>query len=172
MSEIDLGLLLLRLILAGLLVGHGLQKAVGWFGGAGLANTAVVFEGWGFRPGRLMVAMAAASELVGAVLIATGTLTRVGCAIVIGTMIVAAAPSATRGLWAHLGGCEVPVTYGLIAACLAVTGAGEISVDHVLDLPDGGGLGASLALAVGALAALPPLLRRRRALRDDGDPTA
>jgi putative oxidoreductase len=166
MSEIDLGLLLLRLILAGLLAGHALQKSAGWFGGAGLADTAAVFETWGFRPGRPMVAVAAVSELAGALLIATGTATRLGCAIVVGTMIVAAAPSAAQGLWAHLGGCEVPVTYGLVAACLAVTGAGEISVDHALDVPDGGGLGAPLALAVGVLAALPPLLRRRRALRD------
>lgn len=164
MGEVDLGLLLLRLGLAALLTGHALQKSLGWFGGAGAASTAATFESWGFVPGRRQVALATACELTGAVLLATGALTRVGCAVVVGTMVVAAAPNAARGLWAHLGGCEVPVTYAGIAACLALTGAGRASVDHAAGLPDGGAWGAAAALLAGVLAAVPPLLARRRVL--------
>lgn len=164
MSALDLGLLLLRLGLAALLAGHALQKSLGWFRGMGLARTADAFEAWGFRPGRPHVLLATTCELVGAVLLATGLLTRLGCAVVIGTMIVAAAPNAVNGLWAHLGGCEVPVTYAGIAVALAVTGPGRISIDHAAGLPDGDGWGAA-AIVVGVLAAVPPLLNRRRAVR-------
>lgn len=165
MTAVDLGLFLLRLGLAALLAGHSLQKAAGWFRGMGLARTAEAFESWGFRPGRPLVTLAAACELLGALSLATGLLLRVGCAVVIGTMIVAAAPNAKNGLWAHLGGCEVPVTYGGLAACLAITGPGRISIDRAAGLPDGGAWGAVVAIAVGVLAAVPPLLNRRHALR-------
>lgn len=163
-TAVDVGLLVLRLGLAALLLGHSLQKSLGWFRGMGVTRTADVFESWGFRPGRPHVLLAAACELAGALLLATGLLTRLGAAIVIGTMLVAAAPNATNGLWAHLGGCEVPVTYAGVAACLAITGPGRLSLDRAIDLPDGGGWGAVVAIAVGVVAAVPPLLTRRRAL--------
>ncbi len=35
----DLGLLLIRLVVGLLFIGHGLQKLAGWFGGAGLGGT-------------------------------------------------------------------------------------------------------------------------------------
>ena len=41
----DLGLLLLRLVVGGLLFGHGAQKLFGWFGGYGLAGTSGFFGG-------------------------------------------------------------------------------------------------------------------------------
>lgn len=165
MTEVDLGLLLLRLFLAALLVGHALQKSLGWFRGMGWARTAEVFETWGFRPGRVHVGLAAGCELLGATLLATGLLTRLGCAVVIGTMIVAAAPNAVNGLWAHLGGCEVPVVYAGMATAVAVAGPGRYSLDHATDLPDAGGWGALFAVLVGVVAAVPPLLARRRDLR-------
>lgn len=165
MTEIDLGLLLLRLMLAALLLGHAVQKSLGWLGGLGREKTAEVFESWGFRPGRSMVLMAALCEALGAFSIASGLFFRVGCAVLIGTLIVAAAPSSSNGLWAQRGGCEVPATYAGIAGCLAVSGPGAASLDNALGLPDGSWVGAALALILGALAAVPPLLSRRRNLR-------
>lgn len=161
---IDVGLFLLRVAVSALLAGHALQKLAGWFQGMGPAKTAELFETWGFRPGRPMVVLAATCELVGAVLILTGLATPMGCAIVIGTMIVAASPNAANGLWAHLGGCEVPVLYAIIAAFLALAGPGLYSLDHVLSTPIGGWPGIA-AIALGVLASVPPLIRRRAALR-------
>ncbi len=165
MNEVDAGLLLLRLFLAGLLLGHGLQKSLGWLGGAGITQTAHIFESWGFRPGRTLVALAATCEVVGAAMVATGLGFQLGCAIVIGTMIVAAAPSAANGLWAQRGGCEVPVMYACIATSLAITGPGSLALDRALDLPDGGWPGAVITVLAGGLAAVPPLLARQRELR-------
>jgi len=173
MSEVDAGLLMLRLLLAALLLGHAVQKSLGWLGGNGLAATATVFESWGFRPGRPMVLLAATCELLGALSVGSGLLFRLGCAILIGTLVVAATPAAASGFWAQRGGCELPATYAGIAACLAVSGPGDASLDHAIGIGDLGWLGAALALVVGVVAAVPPLLNRRRLLRaGDPDPAA
>jgi putative oxidoreductase len=160
------GLLLLRLLLAALLTGHACQKALGWFRGQGLAGTAQTFESWGFRPGRPHVLMATACELTGALLLALGLLTPLGSAIVVGTMIVAASANFKNGLWAHQGGYEVPLVYGALAFVIAVTGPGAWSLDAAAGLDRLSGIGYALAAAaLGVLASLPPLLRRRQVLR-------
>ncbi|MFD1659552.1 DoxX family protein [Streptomyces caeni] len=160
------GLLLLRLLLAALLCGHGTQKLFGWFGGAGPDGTAVVFERWGFVPGRRMVLVAGAAEVTGAASVAAGLLTPGGCAVVVGTMTVAAVASSPNGFWAQQGGCEVPFWYGAVAAVLAFTGPGGWSLDHAagLDGLDGYGWGSG-ALALGLAAAAVPLTLRSRVLR-------
>ena len=162
----NVGLLLLRLLLAGLLTGHACQKLFGWFRGGGPAGSGVLFEQWGFRPGPAMAVVAGLSELLGAGSVALGLLTPGGCAVIVGTMIVAAAPNAPNGLWAHLGGCEVPVVYAGLGAVLAFTGPGRFSLDHAAGLTRLNGIGWGLAaIVVGAAASVPLLLRRRAALR-------
>jgi putative oxidoreductase len=162
----DFGLLLLRLLLGVLLFGHSTQKLLGWFGGAGRAGTAVVFEQWGFKPGVRQVVLAGVMELIGAVSIALGLLTPGGCAVVVGTMTVAAVASAVNGFWAQKGGCEVPFCYGALAAILALTGPGRWSLDAALEpaAPSGYAWGAG-AVVVGLLAASVPLTARARVLR-------
>lgn len=162
----DLGLLLLRLLLAGLLFGHGTQKLLGWFGGAGRAGTGVVFESWGFVPGPRMVALAGLCELAGAASIGAGLLTPGGCAVVVGTMAVAAAATAPKGFWAQQGGCEVPFCYGALAAVIGFTGPGAWSLDDALGWARLAGYGWGLAaLLVGLAAAAVPLTLRARELR-------
>lgn len=162
----SLGLLLLRLLLAGLLFGHGTQKLLGWFGGAGPAGTGATFEKWGFVPGARMAVLAALTELAGAASIATGLLTPGGCALVIGTMAVAATATAPNGFWAQQGGCEVPFCYGALAAVLAFAGPGPWSLDRALGLSwlSGYGWGAA-AVVAGLVAAGIPLTLRARVLR-------
>src|SRR5258708_21563801 len=46
----DIGLLILRLVMGGLLVGHGSQKLFGWFSGPGLKGTAGFLESIGLKP--------------------------------------------------------------------------------------------------------------------------
>lgn len=163
-----LGLLLLRLLLAALLFGHATQKLFGWFRGGGPAGTGAIFTQWGFRPGARMAVFAGLCELTGAGSLALGLLTPGGSAVIAGTMLVAAAPSAGNGLWAHMGGCELPVVYAALAAVLAFTGPGAWSLDHAAGLTWlSGPLWGVAAVAVGVLAAIPLLLRRARALRED-----
>ncbi|MFY1670205.1 DoxX family protein [Plantactinospora sp. WMMB334] len=161
----NLGLLLLRLLLAALLFGHASQKLFGWFRGQGPTGTGTLFHTWGFRPGRQMAVLAGVAELVGAALIALGLLTPLGATVVLGTMVVAASVNVPNGLWAHLGGYEVAFVYGALAVVLAYTGPGAWSLDHLIGLDGFAGYGwGTLALAVGLLGSVPPLLRRRRAL--------
>ncbi|MGC5615048.1 DoxX family protein [Georgenia sp. Z1491] len=165
--ETDLGLLLLRLALATLLAGHACQKLFGWFRGRGIAGTAPLLEADGVRPGAVMVTIAGLSELAAATLIALGALTPLGNAIAMGTMIVAMSTLWPKGIWAHLGGYEVPLTYALIALALAVTGPGGYSVDAALPwFPFHGPLWAGGAALLAIVAALPIVLivaRHRRA---------
>lgn len=163
------GILVLRLLLAGLLFGHASQKLFGWFRGGGPAGTAPMFEAWGFRPGRRMVLLAGSCELLAAALLAVGLATPLAAAMVIGTMTVAASPNFAKGLWAHMGGYEVALVYAGMAFVLALTGPGTASLDHAAGLDAHHGIGwAIVALAVGLAAAVPPLLTRRRNLAAGG----
>src|SRR5207245_11525623 len=106
------GLLILRLAVGLLLVGHGTQKLFGWFGGHGLAGTGGWLHSAGFRPGKRMAAVAGASEAGGGLVLALGLFTPLAAATIIGTLLVAASVHLEQGLWATNGGYELP---GLLA---------------------------------------------------------
>ncbi|HKE64418.1 MAG TPA: DoxX family protein [Micromonosporaceae bacterium] len=170
-TGMNIGLLLLRVGLAGLLAGHACQKLFGWFRGLGPTGHGAVFDKWGFRPGREMAVLAGVCELVGAGSLAFGFLTPGGCAVVIGTMIVAATPNSSNGLWAHLGGSEVPVVYAGLGVVVALTGPGRFSLDRAFGFSALTDVGWSIAaIVVGLLATIPPLARRRAALRRTATP--
>jgi putative oxidoreductase len=159
-NVMDEGILLLRLVLGALMAGHALQKLLGWFGGLGIDGTAALFERWGLRPGRLMVVAAGASELLGAVLIATGTLTALGVACVVGTMLVAASTSWPNGLWAVKGGYELPGVYGLLGLGIGLLGPGRYSVDFTTGLVNYASHAVVLvAAAAGVVGALPLIIQ-------------
>jgi putative oxidoreductase len=129
------GLLVARLVLGLLLVGHGAQKLFGWFGGYGLAGTGGFFESIGFRPGRAFAAAASLAEIAGGLLVALGFLGPVGPALMISVMIVAAiSVHWAHGLFAATNGIEVPLLYATGALALALTGYGAYSLDALLGL--------------------------------------
>lgn len=164
----DTGLLVLRLVLGLLLVGHGSQKLFGAFGGHGLAGTAGFFSSIGFRPGRTMALVAGVSEVGAGVLLALGLLTPVAAAAVVGTLFVASSVHWKAGLWGQNGGFELPLFYAVSAVALAFTGPGAISLDHLvgLDAFNGAGWGV-LAAAIGVLSGIVVVSRARKALADD-----
>jgi putative oxidoreductase len=132
---LGLGLLLARLVLGGLMLGHGAQKLLGWFGGHGLTATGGFFEALGFRPGRFFAATAAATEMGSGLLLALGFLTPVGAAMMLSVMIVAAGSVHWKnGLFASSNGIEVPLLYGVGALVLGLTGSGAYSLDAALGL--------------------------------------
>lgn len=168
----DIGILLLRLLVAGILFAHATQKLFGWFGGNGLAKQADVFETLGLRPGRLMVATAATSELIAAALLGLGFLTPLGALAAFGTMATAGLTMrhASGAFWNVAGGGEYPFVLATVAGALAFTGPGRFSLDGAL-----AGTGEILALAaapaplvgvlvllVGLLATLPFVAMLRR----------
>lgn len=127
----DLGLLALRLGAGGVLLAHGSQKLLGWFGGGGLKGTAAAMDGMGFTPGRENAAAAGLGEAGGGVLLVLGLATPVAGAAAAGAMAGAVSVHAPAGFFAHQGGFEYPAFLGFVAAGLGVTGPGRLSLDHL-----------------------------------------
>ncbi|WP_329603933.1 DoxX family protein [Nocardia seriolae] len=74
-GTLDLGLLLLRLVIGGTFVYHGLQKATGWFHGPGLDGIKTAMENGGWQHVDIAAPMLIAGELGGGVLVALGLAT-------------------------------------------------------------------------------------------------
>ena len=132
---LDTGLLILRLVLGLLFVGHGAQKLFGWFGGAGLAKT----EGWlgsmGMRPAWFWALMAALSEFGGGLLLVLGFLSPLGSLGIIAAMVVAITEAHwSKGLWNSKGGIEFPLVNLTAALALGLFGAGAYSLDGILGI--------------------------------------
>jgi len=147
-----LGLAVLRIVVGGLFMGHGLQKLAGWFGGHGLHATGQSFEAMGLRPGKMHAASAGASETAGGTLIAAGLLTPLGASLLSGTMITAIRKvHASHGPWVAEGGYEYNLV--LLAAVFAITdvGPGEWSLDEALGIRLSGPGWAIAQLAAGAI---------------------
>ncbi|TME55298.1 MAG: DoxX family membrane protein, partial [Chloroflexi bacterium] len=52
----DAGLLLLRVVVGLLFVGHGTQKLFGWFGGGGIKGSQGYFQSLGYPPAMAILA--------------------------------------------------------------------------------------------------------------------
>jgi putative oxidoreductase len=153
----ELGLLVLRVVVGLLFVGHGAQKLFGLFGGHGLQGTAGFFEqGLGLRPGKLHATGAGAAEFFGGALLALGLFTPFAAAALIGTMAVAIATVHwSKGVWTTEGGYEYNAVLMAVAFAVTAVGPGNWSLDHQLgfDIQGAGwGIGALVVGLVGGLA--------------------
>lgn len=131
--SIALGLLVVRLVVGLLFAGHGAQKLFGWFGGYGPKGTGGWLESIGVKPGVVMAVVAGLMELVGGLLFAAGLLTPIAAALIVLTMLVAIVKvHGQNGLWAAANGYEYNLVLLAIALGIALTGAGEYSLDALL----------------------------------------
>ncbi|NUS17899.1 MAG: DoxX family protein [Streptomyces sp.] len=168
----DLGLLALRLGAGGVLLAHGSQKLLGWFGGPGLDSTAAAMEKMGFSPGRESAVAAGAGEAGGGVLLALGIATPVAGAAAAGAMAGAVSVHAPAGFFAHQGGFEYPAFLGFVAAGLGLAGPGCFSLDALIgDRLNRPGT-VLLAFALSAAAATVVVNRRATALAAAQEPEA
>ena len=130
---INLGLLIIRLVVGILFIGHGAQKLFGWFGGYGLKGTGGWFDSIGMKPGITMALLAGLTELVGGILFALGLLTPLAGIIIAGTMVMAILKvHGPNGLWATANGYEYNLTLLAIAIGIALIGPGQYAVDAFL----------------------------------------
>jgi len=145
----SLGVLIVRLVVGGLLAGHGAQKLFGWFGGAGLEGTAGWMESMRLRPGTAWARLAGGSELGGGLLTALGFLNPLGPIAAMGAMSMAwAKVHLGNPVWSTKGGAELPLTNIAVLAALTVAGPGRLSLDSLLGIriPRLVGLGALLSM--------------------------
>jgi putative oxidoreductase len=129
----DLGLLVLRAVVGGLVAGHGAQKLFGAFGGPGMEGTAGMMEKLGVQPPRFWAQMAGAAELCGGLFTALGFLHPLGPTIMLGPMAVATRKVHWgKPIWVTSGGAELPVTNIAAATTLLIAGPGVLSLDAIL----------------------------------------
>ncbi|MGG3640534.1 DoxX family protein [Bacillus gobiensis] len=130
---LDTGLLLIRLVIGLLFVGHGAQKLFGWFGGHGLKGTGGWFESMGMKPGVTMALAAGLAELIGGVLFALGLFTPLAGVIIAGTMVMAIVKvHGPNGLWATENGYEYNLVLLTTAIGIALTGPGQYAIDALI----------------------------------------
>jgi len=127
---LNLGLLIIRLVVGVLFIGHGAQKLFGKFGGYGLKGTGGWFESIGMKPGVTMALFAGLAELIGGILFAVGFLTPLAALLIAGTMIMAIVKvHAPNGLWATSNGYEYNLTLVAVAIGVALIGPGKYALD-------------------------------------------
>lgn len=139
---VSLGLLILRLAAGAVLIAHGAHKLFGTFGGpgigpGGLTTVAAYFTSIGLEPGFPLAVLAGLIQLAGGLLLTTGFLTR-WAAIAVLTYI-------SLSIWkehfkwgfflnwvgdpGRANGMEYSILFAGVLFCLAVTGAGDWSID-------------------------------------------
>jgi putative oxidoreductase len=145
----SIGVLIVRLVVGGLLAGHGAQKLFGWFGGSGLEGTAGWLESLRLRPGTLWARIAGGSEFGGGLLTALGFLNPLGPIAAIGVMSMAwAKVHLGNPVWGTKGGAELPLTNIAVLSAVALAGPGKLSIDslHGIRIPRVVGLAAVLGM--------------------------
>jgi putative oxidoreductase len=148
----DLALLVLRLVVGLLFVGHGAQKLFGAFGGGGLQGTAGMFDNIGLQPGWLHARAAGTAEFLGGALIALGLFTPFAAAALIGVMTAAVITvHAPNGIWNSNQGYEFNLVLAAVVFALAGIGAGAWSLDNAFGFDLHGVIWAIAALAAGII---------------------
>jgi putative oxidoreductase len=171
----DLALLVLRVVVGVLFVGHGAQKLFGSFGGHGLQGTGGFFEQLGLKPGKVHAFNAGAAEFFGGALLALGLLTPVAAVLLIGTMTVAIATvHFPKGPWVTDGGYEYNAVLMAVAFAVTGVGPGSWSLDDAFGIGWSGTDWALGALVVGMAGGIGTLLVGRLvgSRSDDAHPAA
>jgi putative oxidoreductase len=149
--DVNFGLLILRLVLGLIFLGHGSQKLLGWFGGAGWKGTIAGMGRMGMQPAWFWGTAAALSEFGGGLLVLLGFLTPLGSLGIMAAMLVAIVRVHwPKGFWNMKGGFEFPLMNLGAALTLALTGPGIYSLDAVLHiaLPEPGVLLGGIILVI------------------------
>jgi putative oxidoreductase len=151
--------LIARLLLGGLFIGHGTQKLLGWFGGHGLDGTAGFFESLGMRPGRQHAMAAGTAEAGGGALLAVGLFTPAAAAAITSVMATAIRTvHAPNGPWVTDGGWEYPASLIAAVALITEVGPGALSLDAARG-SERSGTGWALAALIAGAGASTVLLR-------------
>jgi putative oxidoreductase len=126
----DFGKLIVRLVVGGFFLGHGLQKLRGSFGGPGLEGTRQMMEALEMRPAKPNAVAVSVAETAGGAALVLGAGTPFAAAALIGTMITAVRKvHLTNGPWNTNGGYEYNAVVTAVVAGLTNDGPGNLSLD-------------------------------------------
>ncbi len=131
--NVNNSLLLMRLVVGLLFVGHACQKLFGWFGGEGMGAWIGTIEKVGVQPAAFWAYLEAGAELGARLLLALGLLTPVAAAVLVGDMLVAVVKvHAPKGLWSQYGGFEYNLVLIALLIAFGLVGPGLYSLDRRL----------------------------------------
>lgn len=131
----DLGLLVLRLGLGGVLIAHGVQKAFGLWGGPGLAGFKNSLTDMGFQHADILTYVSAGTQLAAGVLLVLGLFTPLagaGALAYLSTGLlahVAAAHHDGRPSFFLPNGIEYQTMLLVVAAAIVLAGPGRLGFD-------------------------------------------
>jgi putative oxidoreductase len=129
----DLGLVLLRFAVGGVVFAHGVQHVFGLWGGIGIGGLTRAVEAFGFTNAPVLAWVVALTELLAGAGLVLGVLTPLAAAGVLGLMVNAVLLKSGNGFFVAgppgAGAVELEVVLGLGAAALALTGAGRIALE-------------------------------------------
>jgi len=130
----DIGLLLLRLGIGGVVFAHGAQKVFGLWGGTGIAGFATNLEGLGYQQATTLSWVTGVTELIAGAFLVLGLLTPLAAAAVLAIMINAVLLKLGNGFFVTgpkgSDAIEFSGLLGLGSACLVLTGPGRIALDN------------------------------------------
>lgn len=148
-----IGRLLLRFVIGGIFVAHGLQKLTGAFGGPGLAGTEGMMAKTRMYPVKRQALAAALTETVGGVAIVAGAGMPAATAATTAAMATAIRKvHARNGFFVSKGGYEFNVALVAATTALTIDGPGPLSVDAVVGKHRWGVFWGLLGLGAGILA--------------------
>lgn len=133
-GTLDLGLLVLRLAVGGILIVHGLQKLVGLWGGPGLDGYEELLREAGYQQPGILAIVGAAGELAAGAFLVLGLLTPLAAAAIVAIMINAVLfkhelEPGVQFFASEQSGFEFEVLLAAAAVSLTLTGPGRIAVD-------------------------------------------
>jgi putative oxidoreductase len=144
------GTTLLRVVVGGIFVGHGLQKLKGYWGGPGLEGTTKMMESMEMHPAPLQARAVAIAETAGGAALALGVATPLAAAALIATMVTAVRKVHFKnGLWNSNRGYEFNAVLTTAVLAVVADGPGVLSVDAIAGKRRAGLGSALFALAAG-----------------------
>ena len=152
----DLGLLLLRVAVGALFIGHGLQKVFGWWGGPGLGGFRESLADVGFRNADILTYVAAGGQIAAGVLLVLGLFTPIAAAGALGYLVTSILAEASIAhdearLSAFLtDGHEYQVVLLCAVAAIILVGPGRYGLDAGRGWARRPFLGSIAALILGA----------------------
>lgn len=150
-------LLIIRIAVGFVLVAQGAAKLTK----EGRSSTAAFFDDAGFRPAAPLAVLAGLTEVATGALFLSGLLVPLAAAGALGLLLVAIDVKRPNGYWDANGGYEYPLFLAAVAAGLAFSGAGALSLDEVLGWSTPATITSVAAVALGVASSVPLMVNRR-----------
>jgi putative oxidoreductase len=126
----DLGLFIIRVMLAAVFMFHGSQKLFGLFDGPGLGGTAAFMEQFNLPAPHVSAFLAGCAEFFGGLALLLG-FTRIAAVPLAFTMMVAVTV-VHPGAFGGNNGMEFPLTLAMVLVGLLLMGGGRLSVARLI----------------------------------------